>query len=37
MTQKVLLLADDQDENRVIFSAVVTHHGYGVFLATDSA
>jgi two-component system, cell cycle response regulator DivK len=35
MSQKVLLIADDQDDNRVIFSAVLTHHGYGVFLATD--
>jgi CheY-like chemotaxis protein len=35
MTQKVLLLADDQEDNRVIFAAVLTHHGYGVFLATN--
>jgi len=35
MTQKVLLIADDQEDNRVIFAAILMHHGYGVFIATN--
>lgn len=35
MTQKVLLIADDQEDNRVIFSAILTHHGYGVLVANN--
>ena len=35
MTQKVILLADDQPDNLAIFSAILTHHGYGVVLAAN--
>lgn len=35
MTQKVLLIADDEKDNVVIFSAVLTHHGYGVVVAAN--
>lgn len=35
MTQKLLLIADDQEDNVVIFSAILTHHGYGVVQARN--
>lgn len=35
MAQTVLLIADDQEDNRFVFSAILTHHGYGVMLAVD--
>ena len=35
MTQTVLLVADDQEDNLVIFSASLTHHGYGFVLAAS--
>ncbi len=35
MTQTLILIADDQEDNLVIFSAILTHHGYGVFLAAN--
>lgn len=35
MAQTVLLIADDQEDNRIVFSAILTHHGYGVILAVD--
>ena len=35
MTQVLVLIADDQQDNLVIFSAILTHHGYGVFLAAN--
>lgn len=35
MTQMFLLIADDQEDNRIIFSAILTHNGYGVCLATN--
>lgn len=34
MTQTMLLVADDQEDNLAIFSAILTHHGYGVVRAT---
>ena len=35
MTQDVLLLVDDEDDNLAIFSAILTHNGYSVVLATN--
>jgi two-component system cell cycle response regulator DivK len=35
MTQKLLLVADDQEDNRLILSAILTHYQYGVFLAAN--
>ena len=35
MAPKLLLVADDEEDNRVIFSAILTHHRYNVLLATD--
>lgn len=35
MTQTLILIADDQEDNLVIFSAILTHHGYGVLLAAN--
>jgi two-component system cell cycle response regulator DivK len=35
MPSRLLLVADDEEDNRVIFSAILTHHGYNVSLATD--
>jgi len=37
MSQKLLLVADDQEDNRVILSAILTHRNFGVFLATNGA
>ena len=34
MTRTLLLIADDQEDNRVIFSAILTHNGYGVCFST---
>ncbi|HEV2146460.1 MAG TPA: hypothetical protein VGR37_03500 [Longimicrobiaceae bacterium] len=36
MTQTVLLTVDDQEGNLVIFSAILTHRGYGVLLAVEA-
>lgn len=35
MTQRLTLIADDQEDNRVIFSAILQHHGYSVLPATN--
>jgi two-component system, cell cycle response regulator DivK len=35
MTHRLVLVADDQEDNRVIFSAVLQHHGYAVLPAAD--
>jgi two-component system, cell cycle response regulator DivK len=35
MIPKVLLIADDEEDNRVIFSAILTHHDYAVVLAEN--
>lgn len=35
MTQKLVLVVDDNQDNRVILSAILTHHGYGVLQAVD--
>jgi two-component system cell cycle response regulator DivK len=35
MSSKLLLIADDQEDNRAIFSTMLTHKGYDVFLAVN--
>ena len=35
MAQRLLLIADDQEDNRVVFSAILTHYDYNVLLATN--
>jgi two-component system cell cycle response regulator DivK len=35
MTQKLLLVADDQEDNRIILSAILTHYGYGILQASN--
>ena len=35
MAQRLLLIADDQEDNRVVFSAILTHSQYSVFVASD--
>ncbi len=35
MTQKLVLVMDDNQDNRVILSAILTHYGYGVLQAVD--
>jgi two-component system, cell cycle response regulator DivK len=35
MIQNVLLIVDDEEDNRVIFSAILTHHDYAVVLAKN--
>ncbi|HEX8393732.1 MAG TPA: response regulator [Longimicrobium sp.] len=35
MSQKLLLVADDQEDNRVILSAILTHKRYAVLLAVN--
>lgn len=35
MTPKLLLIADDQGDNRVVFSSILRHHRYDVFLAIN--
>ncbi|CAN5795766.1 MAG: response regulator [Gemmatimonadetes bacterium] len=35
MTQQVILIVDDQEDNRAIFSAVLEHHGYTVIEAEN--
>jgi two-component system cell cycle response regulator DivK len=35
MSSKLLLIVDDQEDNRVIYSALFTHHGYSVLLAAN--
>ena len=37
VAQEVLLLAHVQDDNRIVFCAVLVHHGYNVVLATNRA
>jgi two-component system, cell cycle response regulator DivK len=35
VTQPVILVVDDQEDNRAIFSAVLEHHGYAVIQAEN--
>ena len=35
MNQKLILVVDDNQDNRVILSAILTHHGYSVLQAVD--
>ena len=35
MTQKLILVVDDNQDNRVILSAILTHYRYGVLQATN--
>ena len=34
MTPKLILIVDDHEDNRVVFSATLVHYGYNVLLAT---
>lgn len=35
MNQKLILVVDDQEDNRIVFSTILTHHGYEVALAMN--
>ena len=35
MIPKLLLIADDQEDNRIVFSAIFAHYGYNVLLAAN--
>jgi two-component system, cell cycle response regulator DivK len=35
VTQRLVLIADDQEDNRIIFSAILRHHGHSVFEAVN--
>lgn len=37
MTQELLLVADDNEDNRVVFQAILQHAGFAVLLATDGS
>lgn len=37
MGQKLILVCDDNEDNRVVFKAVLEHAGYAVVLADDGA
>ena len=35
MTPKLLLIADDQEDNRLVFSTILMHYGHNVLLAVN--
>ena len=35
MSPKLLLIVDDQEDNRIVFSAIFIHYGYNVLLAAN--
>jgi CheY-like chemotaxis protein len=37
MTQKLVLIADDNEDNRIVFTAILEHSGYAVLSATHGA
>jgi CheY-like chemotaxis protein len=37
VTNKLILIVDDQEDNRIVFAAILTHHGHDVFVAENGA
>jgi CheY-like chemotaxis protein len=37
MTQRLVLIADDNEDNRIVFAAILEHSGYAVLSATHGA
>jgi CheY-like chemotaxis protein len=37
VTHRLILIVDDQEDNRVVFAAILTHHGHDVHTAENGA